>query len=90
MVNPIDLIIVKRRHIIVNEIDIVKVIKALDTKRIHNIEIGNCGWDDAHKWFIYFKVNNNKWHKLVQELGITRVWKFSVFPFYGVCIFSKN
>lgn len=49
MVNPIDLIIVKRRHVIVNEIDIVKVIKALDTKRINNIEIGNCGWDDAHK-----------------------------------------
>lgn len=90
MVNPIDLIIVKRRHVIVNEIDIVKVIKALDTKRINNIEIGNCGWDDAHKWFIYFKVNNNKWHKLVQELGITRVWKFTDIPVNGDGIYSTN
>ena len=91
MVNPIDLIIVKRRHVIVNEIDIVKVIKALDTKRIINIEIGNCGWgDDADKCFIYFKVNNNKWHKLVQELGISRVWKFTDIPVNGDGIYSTN
>lgn len=91
MVNPIDLIIVKRRHIIVNEIDIVKVIKALDAKRITNIEIGNCGWgDDVHKWFIYFKVSNNKWHKLVRELGISRVWKVTDIPVNGDSIYSAN
>ena len=91
MVNLLDLIIVKRRNVIVNEIDIVKVLKALDTKHINDVRIGNCGWnDDAHKWFIYFKVSNNKWHKLVRELGISRVWKFTDIPVNGDGIYSTN
>ena len=70
---------VKRHHIICEEVDLVKVLKAIDENHYccrHSVEmsIGNCGWVDETKWYVHFNASDLKWDELVCKLNIVRVW----------------
>lgn len=81
----IDKIIVKRRHLIFEENDMIKVLKTVD--KIHdrgwlrnNVAIGNCGWDDRAKWFIHFDASNERWEQIKNDLNVKRVWNNTDIP----------
>lgn len=72
-----DNVIAKRRHVIVDEKDMMSVLKVLDgafhkgRMAIHaNMEIGNCGWSgEPNKWFIQFDATDRKWKYIIAEMS---------------------
>ena len=69
----------KRRHLIVNQEDIITILEVLDgIKRntrgifgipLYEMEIGNCGWaNEPEKWYMFFTISNKKWRIFIMEL----------------------
>lgn len=67
-----------RRHIIVDEQEVMMVLKVLDSisresKRgvlMMNMEIGNCGWKNRPRcWYIFFDLSNKYWKSLLAILS---------------------
>lgn len=71
-----DNLIVIRRQLIVNEDDIMGLLRIFDrvNHRFRNdvlmdMEIGRCGWaDDPNKWYIHFGTSNRKWRSIIMEI----------------------
>ena len=78
----LDLVLVKRRHLYVNEKNLTNLLKVLNRHYvINNISVGNCGWeDDPDKWFVNFDACNKKWDEIRSELNVVRVWTNSDIP----------
>jgi hypothetical protein len=73
-----DKILPRRRRIIVEEGDIVNVIKVINQNRpllyTSDLSVGNCGWNDEKtKWFIFFTVTNSQWKNIRQELNVKKI-----------------
>lgn len=67
---------VKRRHLVMDEGDVLNVISVLNRYGVRtNMGVGNCGWKDKTKWFIHFDMSGRKWDRLTNELNVIRVWK---------------
>lgn len=67
---------VKRRHLVVDERDVLNIIRVLNKYGcLTGMGVGNCGWADRTKWFIHFDMSGRKWDRLVAELDVIRVWK---------------
>lgn len=73
----IDNVVAKRHHLIVEEKDVMSLLKVFDnvnrsSRLVHtmNMEIGNCGWaNEPTKWFIRFDTTDRKWKKILAELS---------------------
>ena len=81
----VDRLIIKKRHLIFEEEDMVRVLSTIDTNHDrgwlrNNVAIGNCGWKDSTKWFITFDASNARWDELVKTLEIKRIWKMKDIP----------
>lgn len=75
----------KRRHLVMDEKEVIKVISTLNGHKIFTVTVGNCGWgDDSKKWFINFDVSNKKWNLIIKELKVIRVWSEKDIPTDGV------
>ena len=67
----------KRRNLILDESDVMTVLKVLSEitqeSRFHilmNMEIGNCGWADEPKaWFIHYNATTKQWKSAIEKLG---------------------
>ncbi len=67
--------VVRSRSIVIDVDDMVNVLTVLNSHRIYDVSIGNCGWAvQPDKWFIHFHATDNVWTKLRHELNIQRVW----------------
>lgn len=76
MMNLLQDLKVKRRHLVVDEGNVLNVIRILNRYGIcTNMGVGNCGWRDETKWFIHFDMSGRKWDRLTDELNVIRVWK---------------
>ena len=81
--NFLDKFITKRHHIIVEEVDIVNVLKVVNKchRTSPDISVGNCGWaDDSNKWFIHFTTTNSKWDSIRKDLKVVRVFSNQDIP----------
>lgn len=85
MLKLIDKLIIKRRHLIFEEDDMIRVLKVVD--KTHDwgwwhgdVAIGNCGWADQGKWFIHFDASNARWDDIKNELQVKRVWRNTDIP----------
>ena len=66
----------KRRHLIVDESDVIGVLTILDDIK-HNsdlnnnlkMEIGKCGCDCIDSWFIEFEATTDQWRKFIDTLN---------------------
>ena len=97
-----DKVRVRRRHLIVNEGDLIQVLKVLDssfTSRVldwnvfryrPNIDIGNCGWADERKWFIWFNASNYDWENMYYALHVSRVLKFKDIPKNAIGVYTTD
>lgn len=73
MFNLFDTFAKKRRHLIVEEEDVMVTLKVFDEANhknkvsyLMNMEIGNCGWlDEPTKWYIFFDATNKKWKSII-------------------------
>lgn len=76
MFNLFDIFAKKRRHLIVEEEDVMTVLKVFNKVNhsfkigiLMNMEIGNCGWaKEPSKWFINFDATNKKWKAIIAAL----------------------
>lgn len=64
----------KRRHIVMEEQDVVTVLAAIDAHQtiFSNVSknVGNCGWaNDPTKWFITFYASDRRWGKIAADLS---------------------
>lgn len=71
--------VTRRRHIIIDESNIVNVLNVINESNKNQwrteIDIGNCGWADSPKaWFIFFHCSDYAWDKFVKHLRVKRVW----------------
>ena len=83
MFNIIDNLITERHRLIVEECDVIRVLRTINAqhKSVPEMKVGSCGWvDDPSKWFIFFTTTRAKWDKLVKELEIVRVWNHDEIP----------
>ena len=82
----IDKLTIKRRNLIFDEADMVKVLNTINQHdSIWNllnrcISIGNCGWADRTKWFVHFDASNRTWNLIRSELKVVRVWDNASIP----------
>lgn len=81
IIKLINKIVVKRRHIIVEEEDLNRVLTTIHSVNREvgsytymHMEIGNCGWADEKKWYIHFITSEDKWNVIKQKLNIVRIW----------------
>lgn len=67
-----------RRRVIVDEKDILTVLKVLDSMsrkanhhiNMRNMEIVNVGRKDRpYEWFMMFDINNKDWHKMIDKMN---------------------
>lgn len=71
----IDRIVTKRRHLVVEEQDVINTLKVINSHKIYtDIAVGNCGWADTSKWFIHFTTSNATWEIIRKELKVVRVF----------------
>ena len=71
-----DNVIVKKRVLIVNEQDIMGLLRVFDKVNddfrndvLMNMDIGNCGWaDEPNKWFVMFSATDRKWRRIITEI----------------------
>lgn len=69
-------VIARRRRLIVEEKDMMSVLRALDTVSrssklpyAMSMEVGNCGWaDEPTKWFVEFDATDRRWKNVIAEL----------------------
>lgn len=83
MKNLLNKILARRCHLIVEEEDIIRVLKVINKhhRLVPNMAIGNCGWgDDTKKWFIYFTTTEYKWDLIRNDLKVVRVFKNTDIP----------
>lgn len=81
MANLLHGLVTKRRHLVMEEENVMKVIKVLNNHKLYReISIGNCGWEDTSKWFIHFDASRKQWNSIVTELNVIRVWKYCNIP----------
>ena len=84
MFNLFKNIVQKRRYTVVEESDVMTVLKVLHNikrkSRFHllmEMEIGNCGWaNKPEAWFIHFGSTTGQWRKFIttlEEEGYTMV-----------------
>lgn len=77
MKNLLNKIIVKRRGLVFEEADIVKVLNAVNQRNNYyamtNMVVANCGWADRTKWFVHFDASNEAWDAIMRELNVIRV-----------------
>lgn len=81
--NFTDRFVTKRHHIIVEEVDVIKALYAINRQHVFvpDMKVGNCGWaDDVSKWFIHFTTTEAKWNAIRYELHIIRVFNNSEIP----------
>lgn len=77
MTSLLNSFVTKRRHLIVEENDVMTVLKVLNevksNSKIHilmSMEVGNCGWtDDPTKWFIHFDATNKQWSSVITKIN---------------------
>lgn len=83
MKNLLNKILTRRCHLVVEEEDIIRVLKVINKhhRLVPNMAIGNCGWgDDTKKWFIHFKTTEYKWELIRNDLKVVRVFKNTDIP----------
>lgn len=76
MINLIEEFVKVRRHIILDERDVMTMLRVLDDLSIEpkhiirmNMEIGNCGWENRPKcWYIFFDLSDKYWKTLISIL----------------------
>ena len=84
MFNLFENIVQKRRYLIVDEANVMTVLKVLDDiKHVSKfyyakvMEIGNCHWaNDPEAWFIHFEATSGQWRKMIavlKEQGYTLI-----------------
>ena len=79
----LDKIMTRRCHLVVEEDDVIRVLKVINKhhKLVPNMSVGNCGWgDDTKKWFIHFTTTKHKWDLIRTELKVIRVFKNTEIP----------
>ncbi len=81
MLNFINKIIVKRRSLVFEEIELTRVLEVINKHKDPwfisrpNMSIGNCGWKDETKWFVHFDTSKSAWNKIIKDLEVIRVWQ---------------
>ena len=83
MKNLLNKILARRCHLVVEEEDIIRVLKVINKhhRLVPNMAIGNCGWgDDTKKQFIYFTTTEYKWDLIRNDLKVVRVFKNTDIP----------
>lgn len=72
----------KKRHLIIDENDIVEVLTIINTyHRIKpSIKIGKYEDVGCTKWFIKFTTNDEKWNFIRKDLNIIRAWDENDIP----------
>lgn len=83
MMGLFDRFIPEKHHLVVEEEDLVRVLKVIQSSHriVPEMTVGNCGWaDDASKWFIHFGTTRYTWKKLIQELKIVRAFNNNSIP----------
>ena len=76
----IEKLIIKRRTLVFEEADLVKVLNTINqhdgrTNRVsRDMVVKNCGWEDRTKWFVRFDASDKTWNSIVSELKVIRVW----------------
>ena len=78
----IDRFVKRRYHVIVEEVDVIKTLNAINShhKIVPDMAVGNCGWADATKWFIHFTTTEHKWEIIRNELHVIRVYECRDIP----------
>lgn len=80
MKNFISRFIYRNHEIFMNEEDVMDALKTLNYNGIYDVDVGNCGWKDERKWFIYFTANDLAWESIIDTLQIIRVWHSTDIP----------
>lgn len=80
MKNFISRFIYRDHEIFMNEEDVMDALKTLNCNGIYDVNVGNCGWEDKRKWFIYFTANDLAWESIIDTLQIIRVWHSTDIP----------
>lgn len=81
--NFMDLIRTKNFSLIVEEKDVTKTLKVINSHHrfVPDMQVGNCGWaDDDNKWFIHFTTTMAKWKVIREELKVQRVFENTDIP----------
>lgn len=62
-----------RRHIIVDEANVIVILDAINRQRCCNsqdLRVGNCGWaSDPSKWYVAFTASDKKWMRIIDEMN---------------------
>jgi hypothetical protein len=77
MLNLFGNFVQKRRHLIVDEMNVVDSLKVIseikDDSKIHGLmemEIGNCGWaDKPNAWFMHFSATDKQWRTIITRFN---------------------
>lgn len=86
MLKLMEKIIVKRRGLVFEEVDLTKVLGVINQHQDPwfisrpNMSVGNCGWKDKTKWFVHFDASKDAWQKIVNDLKVIRVWSNADIP----------
>lgn len=70
----------KTRHIVVSEDRIIETLRILNSSKIYNVTIGDCGWEGMNMWYINFDCRDRRWEQIRSELKVIRVWSNTDIP----------
>lgn len=89
MKNIVNKIIIKRRSLVFDEVDIARVLRAVSDCTSTPIfdmipvdmTIRQCRYvNHPFKWIVEFNATNETWNRLVDKLDVVRVFKYTAIP----------
>lgn len=95
MKNLLNKILIKRRHLIVEEKDVLTALKVVNQNRdfawLKDMAVGTYESEgQPTRWFVHFFASEEKWLRIRKELQVIRVWDREDIPETGGEIYSTD
>ena len=82
MKNIMDLLVTKKYSLIVDENEVTKTLKVINSHHrfVPEMQVGSYDWPGENKWFIHFTTSRAKWKLVRSELKVQRIFEYADIP----------